>query len=243
MRGIFFFAAFFLFCTTLTAQQTDVLKGKDLQDVIYASNHFSFGIGAHLTQKAKTKKTSGPYKIDSQTQGGFEAGLNYHINFRNKPYSLIIGLHGAASARNYTLFIPRDDFSQPRQDDYVDNGALTRAFDMYISAPVLFEKRWMSHKKNLWTLNAGIALCFYPDEIYENWSSYIEDGNGGYTELYNMDLLVSNDFKPWLNYLVTVGHAWTLRNYNMFRVNLQACYSSFSITKGDYKVTVPGQPC
>ncbi len=239
MRILLFTTACFIFITSGRGQ-VSIIEGKELLSTIYKRNHLSFTAGVHLAQKAKTTKETGNYPIGSQTQGGFEAGFNYHINFKNKPYSIIIGIHGVASARNFTLFIPKEDFDPPQQYDYMDNSALTRAFDMHFTLPILFERRWHSYKQNHWSLNGGPVLGYFPDDISEGWGGGIMTP-GGYAEVINLELEVTSDLKPWLGFSVNGGHSWLLRNYNMFRADFHFHYTSFNITKGVYQVTVPGQ--
>ena len=190
-------------------------------------------------RKQKQKNLRGPYSLGAQTMRGWEAGFNYSVHFHNKSYSLVVGLHGMAVPRNYDLFIPKEDFTPALQENFAGNKKLTRTIDMYLSLPILIEKRWLGTKNNCWNISTGVAVGFYPDEIYEGYSSYYVFGQ---SPVFRMDLLVSSDFKPWLNYVITGGHAWTLRNNNMIRVNLQANYTSFNLAKGDYEITVPGMP-
>ena len=219
--------------------QNEKMKPAQRFEKIFRHNHISFTAATNWTQKAKTENTGGPYSVGAQTMRGWEAGVNYHIHFRDKSYSLIIGLHGLAIPRNYALFIPKEDFTPPQQEDFSWDKKLTRTIDMHFSLPVLLEKRWQENKNSFWNLNGGVAIGFYPDEIYEGW--YHSNGFGQ-PAIYSMNLLVTGDYKPWLNYIIAGGHNWILRNNNIIRVNLQANHTSFNLAKGDYEVNVPGQP-
>jgi hypothetical protein len=212
---------------------------KNRLDNIFKHNHVSFTAATNWIKKAKTESTGGPYQIGSKAMRGWEAGFNYHINF-NKSYSLIIGLHGLASPRTHTLFVPKEDFTPPLQEDYVENKLYNKTIDMYFYLPILFEKRWFSKNNNHWNLNAGVAVGFYPDEIYEGWGGW--SGSIPQQPVVTKDLLVTSNFKPWMNYMITAGHNWTLSNSNILRVNLQANFTSFSLAKGDYEIAVTGKP-
>jgi len=56
-----------------------------------------------------------------------------------------------------------------------------------------------------------------------------------------IELLVSSDFKPWLNYLFSGGYVWKLSNNNLLKINLPANYTSFNLARGDYEINVKGQ--
>jgi len=228
-----------IFLSFLCLAQEKKELPKDRLDNIFKHNHFSFTTATNWIQKAKTESTNGPYQLGSKAMRGWEAGFNYHINF-NKSHSLMIGLHGLASPRTHTLFIPKEDFTPQRQEDYVENKLYNKTIDMYFYLPILFEKRWFAKNNNHWNLNAGVSIGFYPDEIYEVWGGW--SGGNPQQPVVTKDLLVTSSFKPWINYVVTGGHTWILRNNNMLRVNLQANYTSFNLAKGEYEVNVPGQP-
>lgn len=233
--------AILVFAFSLCPAQEKNDKATNRYERIFGHNHISFTAATNWTQKAKTKSTGGPYSVGSQTMRGWEAGFNYHLNFRNKSYSLILGLHGLAIPRNYDIFIPKEDFTPAIQEDYAMNKRLTRTIDMHFSLPVLLEKRLRGTKNNFWNIDAGIAIGFYPDEIYEGWGSFTFNGQPQ-TPVYTMDLLVSSNFKPWVNYVVSAGHTWILKNSNMLKVNLQANYTGFTLAKGDYEINVQGNP-
>ena len=225
-----------LACTTAFAQDS-----LDLAKLIYTTNHISIDLIPQLVQKAGITRNKGDYQLGSSHMHGVEIGATYHINF-NKYYSLVVGLHGGASARNYLLHIPKEDFDPPAPHDYDDNGAWSRSYDFYLSAPVLLETRWWYHKRKFWNANAGINIRFYPDEIYEitNGASY--DGNGDRVQVFTLDLLISSNFKPWLTYAAGGGHSWILGNYNMLSLSFLANFSATKLVDGTYRITVPGQP-
>jgi hypothetical protein len=222
-----------IFCQ---AQKKKDMAGERL-DLIFKHNHISFAAATNWIQKAKIESIAGSYHIGAESMRGWEVGFNYHINFK-KSHSLVIGLHGVASPRTHTLFISKEDFTPPLQEDYNTTKRLNKTIDMYFSLPVLFEKRWFAKNKKIWNLNAGIAIGFFPDEFYEGFTSY----SFSLQPIVNKDLLVTSGYKPWLNYVVAAGHNWILSNSNILRVNFQANYTSFNLAKGEYEINVPGKP-
>lgn len=233
----------FVLClsNSLCAQDTTKSRRSALEQTLFSGSHLSVSLIPHLAQKAGIKKQSGPYELRSAHMEGMEAGANYHFNF-NKNYSLIVGLHGGASARNYLLHIPKEDFPSEVNHDYDDNGALTRTFDFYLSAPLLFERRWTHQKTHYWNLLAGVNVRFYPDEFSEFISSRMQTEDGRYIEVVSFELEVGNGFKPWLNYNVGGGYTWLLGNHNLLRLNLLGNLSAHQLVKGSYRVSVPGKP-
>lgn len=227
-------------CVGLCAQDTVRSRRQVVAQELFKGAHLGLTLTPHLAQKARIKKESGPYTMRSAHMEGLEAGFDYHIHFRGD-YSLIIGLHGGASARNFILFIPAADFPPEVGHDYIDNGALTREFDFYMSAPLLVEKRWMTRPNRHWNLLAGVNVRYYPDEFYELMTSWVQTTDGQMLQIVNFDLEVGNAFKPWLNYNIGGGHTWLLGNNNLLRLNLLANFSGHELVKGTYQITVPGK--
>ncbi|HEY0750039.1 MAG TPA: hypothetical protein VGD26_02720, partial [Chitinophagaceae bacterium] len=228
----------FLFYLHVAAQNEKLQAS--IKENLFNASHFSFTIIPYVVEKASICYKSGPYTLGSSAMEGIEAGANYHFNFNDK-YSIIIGLHGGAAARNFELSIPKEDFNPPLQNDVEEYGALTRIFDMYLSTPVWFEWRWRHKQKNFWNLNAGANIRFYPDEFTEIYSTASMDINGQYVNVVELDLEVGRAFKPWLNYNFGGGYSYFLKNNNFFRLNFLVNLSNTSIANGIYTINVTGK--
>ena len=230
-----------LICFPSIAQDNKIDKQINVENIIYKKDHFSFSLIPHIVPKAKITRTDGIYEFGSSADRGLEVGFNYHVNLK-KDLSIIFGLHGGASFRNYKLHVPKEDFSPPLQYDVDDYPKSNREADFYLSAPVFIEKCWVYSKRKTWDVNAGFNIRFYPDDLGEGIIYFIQDANGNNVPAFDLELDVTNDLKPWLDYNIGGGHAWILKNYNIFKLNLLINFSFKNLTRGTYIITVPGKP-
>lgn len=219
----------------------DALKPEYLNDVLFSGNHYSLSLTPHLASKAEINNSFGPYRMGSSSVGGLEFGVNLHSNLNNK-FGIITGLHLGTSGRNYLLTIPKEDFNTPRQYDYIDNGAISREFDFYFSAPILLEMRLLSHSKNFWNGLIGLNIRYSISNHSETIISYIQDSNNQFVKVLQMELQVGNNSRPWLNYNLGGGYNWVLKKNNILRANLLFNYSSKKIVRGIYDIEVSNQP-
>lgn len=240
-RKLFIIYLTSLICFSSIAQNNKIDKKIKIEDIIHKRDHFSFTLISQIVPKAKINRIDGTYDLGSSIDRGLEIGVNYHVNLKND-LSIIFGLHGGASSRNYKLHIPKNDFNPPQQYDVDDSPKANRESDFYLSAPVFVEKSWMYSKRKAWNLNAGFNIRFYPDDLGEGISYGIQDANGNYVQVFDLELDVTNDLKPWIDYNVGGGHAWILKNYNIFKLDLLMNFSFKNLTKGTYLITVPGKP-
>lgn len=240
MRQCFFLSILSLYTILSFGQSSDSIHNAAVEKNLFNGSHFSFSVISFMSQKAKITKESGDYSISSTTMHGIEVGGNYHINF-NKNYSLIIGLHGGTSARNYDLSIHKEDYNPQLQFDVVENTALTRQYDFYMSAPIWFEKRWQCKNRNHWNVLAGINVRYYPDDLSDETRSTYPDISGQYIQVFDLNLEIGNNYKPWINYNIGGGYSFLLRNDNFLRFNLLANASYTKMVKGDYQITVTGK--
>ena len=213
----------------------------DVKDLLFSGSHSSFSIIPLVSQKAEIDPQSGPYQLGSRPVRGVEAGFNYHSNM-NTGYSIILGLHGGVSVRNYSLFIPKEDFTPDEPQDFEEITQSNQTVDFYLSAPLLFEKRWLTGKDGFWNVLGGINIRFYPDQFSEGISHSKSNDTGGYYNIIELDLEVGRNFKPWVDYNFGGGYSWILGNANLVRANILVNISNKSITEGTYKIQVQGQP-
>lgn len=220
-------------------QGADTVRNRLLNETLFKGSYFSFSVTPYISHKAKILRQSGEYAPGSTNMHGIEAGGNYFINF-NKNYSLIMGLHGGASARNYVLHISKNDFIPQLDRDVDEQKGLTRTYDFYLSAPIWFEKRWTSKNNNHWNLTAGINVRFYPSDIEEINKIYYSDINSQPVLVYYQDVVIG-DIKTWINYNIGGGYAFLLKNYNFLQINLLANFSCTKMVNGDYALNVTGR--
>ena len=215
----------------------------EYRDAFYNPTFWSFSILPYMVNKAKTVPASGSYRLNDLYMYGIETGFDYHINF-NENYSLVFGIHGGAAGRNYRLFISKYDFTPHLEYDVIANGALTRTFDFYLSAPIWFKKKWFDKRNNYWNALAGVNVRYYP-VAYENvvdQSADYQDSNGNQVIVAELDYSIGNNLSPWLNYNVGGGYSILLNNDNYLECNLLANFSDKKIVRGSYRINVSGKP-
>jgi hypothetical protein len=225
----------------LQAQPKDNLRRQAISQVLFKGCYFSFYLSPYLAEKAKTVMQSGNYSIHSTYAKGLEAGGNLFINF-NKKYSLITGLHAGFSGRNAALFVPKADFNPNLKTDANMSFAFARDYDLYLTLPIWFEKRWSGKKFDQWNLDAGVNVRYYPDDIFYIYNFWQEDVNDQYVQVFSMDGEVGNNYALWLNYNIGGGYSFFLSNYNFLRINVIANLSAKKIANFNYSITVSGKP-
>jgi hypothetical protein len=233
---------FFCFVTLIPAfaQSNDLIK-ENISKALFKGNYFSFYLSPYISQKAICINESGSYPLSASKSSGIEAGGNYFINF-NENYSLIIGAHAGFSGRNFKLFISRSDFNPNLANDINFKGRFTKDYDLYLAAPIWFEKRWIKKNNSLWNIDAGINLRFDPNEAFYIYNYNGVDVNGQYVPVLYMDGPVTNNKKPWINYNIGGGYSLFLSNYNFLRINVIANFSARKIVNFDYIINVSSKP-
>ena len=223
------------------AQHKVDLRKEGISKVLFKRNYFSFYLSPYVSKKGKTVYKSGPYSVSAANSSGIEGGGNYFINFNNN-YSLITGAHAGFSGRNFKLFISKADFNPSLQNDINFRGRLTKDYDLYLSAPIWFEKRWIKKNNTTWNADAGINVRFDPNEEFYFYDYGGIDINGQYDPVLSMGGYVGNNWKPWINFNIGGGYSFFLSNYNFLRVNLLANFSATKIVNFNYTIDVSGKP-
>lgn len=234
---IFFY---FIILMPVFAQNNNSIK-ENISKVLFKGNYFGFYLNPYLAQKGKPVRQSGAYSLGASNTPGMEVGGNYFINF-NETYSLIVGAHAGFSGRNFELFVSKSDFNPNLQNDINFRGRLTKDYDIYLSVPIWFEKRWTRKKNNTWNLDAGINVRFDPDEAIYIYDYGGFDVNGQYVPVLDLEGWAGNNLKPWLNYNIGGGYSMFLRNYNFIRINLVANFSATKVVNFNYTIDVTGKP-
>jgi hypothetical protein len=201
---------------------------------------FGFSISPYIVNKAKATPQSGAYHLKTLYKHGFEAGADYHIHINNC-YSVIVGLHGGATATNYKLFIPGSDFNPSIGGNWNEYGIAEWAY--YMSVPIWIQKRWFTGSNGFWNVVAGVNVRYYP----MRYSAYglgenISDVNGNQINLLEINATMGNNLRPWLNYNIGGGYSLLLRNHNYAQCNLVANFSDKKIIDGTYQINVSGKP-
>jgi len=236
------FGMLFLFVNLpQTFAQNYNLINENISKVLFKGSYFSFYLSPYISQKANCVKQSGTYSLNASKSSGIEAGGNYFINF-NKSYSIIVGAHAGISGRNFKLFISKSDFNPNLKNDINFNGRLTKDFDLYLSAPIWFEKRWIRKNNATWNVDAGIKLRFEPDEAFYMYDYGGFDMNNQYVPVLDLEGWVGNNMKPWLNYNISGGYSVLLSNYNFIRLDLIANFSTIKVVNFNYTIDVAGKP-
>lgn len=209
---------------------------------ILGRQNVSFSIIPYIVNKAKATPISGNYHFKTIYQEGFEAGANYHFNF-NTNYSLIVGLHGGAAARNFKFFISKTDFNPNLKFDVDEYGVPNREWDFYISMPLWIEKRWMNKQNSFWDLICGANLRYYPIRyIIDELGFMYPDVNGNNVDVLEITNSIGNNLHPWINYNIGGGYSFLLRSNNFLQLNLLANFSNKKMVNGVYQINVTGKP-
>ena len=153
-----------------------------------------------------------------------------------------MGAHVGYSGRDFKLFISRSDFNPNFKNDINFQRRLTKDYDIYLSAPVWIERRWIRKNNNTWNFDAGINVRFNPDEAYYFYDYGGFDVNGQYVPVLDLEGWTGNDLKPWINFNIGGGYSIFLRNYNFFRINLLANFSATKVVNFNYIIDVTGKP-
>ena len=237
LSGIIFYCILLL---PAFAQQINFIK-KNIPKVLFHGSWFGFYLSPYSAEIGKPIRQSGPYSLSAANIPGIEAGANYFINF-NKDYSLIVGAHVGFSGRDFKLFIPKSDFNPNLQNDINFRGALTKDYDIYLSAPIWAERRWAGKNNSTWNVDAGINVRFDPNEEGYGYDYGGFDVNGQYVPVLSMDGYIGNNWKPWINFNIGGGYSLFLSNYNFLRINLLANFSATKVVNFNYTIDVTGKP-
>ena len=219
------------------------LSTQDVFDLMWSTQHISFGVFLTGCQRADLVKRSGKYEMSSSAQLGYEVRFNYYYNLDSK-WSLLTGLYIGVYGRNYLLTIPKNDIDPSLDENYIDNGAATRSKDIfYISLPLGLQKKWWNDQKNRSWLayigtNINWPLSNQPDQFTEQL--YIP--GQGPTQILAMDISLNHNSKPWVTLETGTGYQWILFNKNMIAANIHLSVSFVKVANGIYHITVPNQP-
>lgn len=237
-----FILIFLSSCTLVSFAQDSAARHKKPIPVkqLFKPSHIGFTVIPFFTQKAKISEQKGNYAPGADIMTGIEAGAEYRLNFKTN-YSLIAGIHGVVSGRDYTLHIPKEDFVLPLKYGIDITKSYSRQYDYLLSVPVWAERRFNTKKGNHWNLDAGINVRFYYGRLFETDGAYGYHTNQQPIRVYDMKLKIGNDAWPWINYNIGGGYSFRLRNQNFLRVNALVNLSGFEPVRGSYTIDVTGK--
>jgi hypothetical protein len=212
----------------------------DLKDFIFARHHFSVAVTGGIALKAGITADPYKYKLGSSNQVAFGGGINYHQNFSRK-LSLITGLHMIAPVRNMEYYISKDEFSPPMPYDLFHNKGISQTVVFLLRVPLTLERRWFYGNNKYAYVSAGVSLNYTPLQEEEETHMAVDVNNQPRRYFY-MLLQPNNNNKPWLNYHISGGHAWMLKNKNFFSAGIIANLSFTRFINGNFTMDVAGQP-
>lgn len=232
-----------MFLTNLlcfSQSKIEKINQSQISNSSYNRSSFGFSISSYIVNKAKATPLSGAYHLKTIYKHGFEAGADYHLHINNS-YSVIVGLHGGASATNYKLFIPGNDFNPGIGGNWNEYGIAEWAY--YMSVPIWIQKRWFTGSNGFWNVVAGVNVRYYPMRYsHYGFAEIISDVNGNQIKVLEIDATMGNNLLPWLNYNIGGGYSLLLRNHNYLQCNLVANFSDKKIIDGTYQINVSGKP-
>lgn len=237
-----FFAIFllpFLFAN-VHAQQKRLHRQNFLTDFVFSGNHIQFNFSTLSVFKARLKNENGNYPVSTKAALGALLGFKYKINHNNE-YSLVTGLEALIAGRNFITSFNKNDFSPPLVEDYKINGRNSYTGDLVISLPVQMEKRWLYAKTKYFFADAGVCLNVGTGADFDSFVILLMNTNNGFYDAGGVDVSANNDAKPWVSFPFSAGHAWLLRNNNLFQISICTNISFTKYVYGTYHINIPGR--
>jgi hypothetical protein len=234
--------AFCIFVSSFCEAQKKIMNL--IHDSITTSfdhSYLSFSLNPSFVLKPKIIKQSGEYSPGATNTFGIEGGIDYHINLKNN-YFIMTGVRVGISARNFQLLISKNDFSPNLTADVIENGAFTREYDFYLSIPLWLEKTWELKNHHQLNFLGGVNLRYLPGIDLEYITYSQQDVNGQNVIPFQMNLMMGNNKRPFLNYNIGGGYAVLLKNNNLLRCDILANISATKVINGTYIIDVTGKP-
>jgi hypothetical protein len=231
---------FFFLSATVKAQEKRLHRENFLTDFVFTGNHIQFNFSTLSVLKARVKKETGNYPIDTRAALGLSLSFKYQINFNNE-YSLITGPEAVLAGRNIITSFNKNDFSPPLIRDYKLEGTRSYSADVIFSLPVLVEKRWLYAKTKYLFADAGACLNVSTGADFASSSITLMNTNNGYYDAGGVDVYANNDAKPWVSARFNVGHAWLRKNNNLFQLSICTNISFTKFVNGTYYIDIPSR--
>ncbi len=65
--------------------------------------------------------------------------------------------------------------------------------------------------------------------------------NNGFYDAGGVYVYANNDAKPWVSFPFNAGHAWLLKNNNLFQLSICTNFSFTKYVDGTYEIDIPGR--
>lgn len=231
---------FLFFSGSVSAHDKEIRREFFLNDHIFKKNHIQFNFTILSTSKARLQNHSGGHLVAANAAIGFLLGFKYQVNFNNK-YGLIAGTEAILSGRNFITEFSKNDFAPSLISDY-NSRRFSLIQDLVLSLPVVVEKRWLYAKTKYFFANVGARLNFSTGADGDFFPIYLRRVDSSYINVGGTDVYANNDAKPWVSFLVNIGHAWLLKNNNLMQLSVCSNISFTKYVNGIYQVDIPGQP-
>lgn len=231
---------FIFLIANVNAQQKRLNRENFLTDFVFSGNHIQFNFSTLSVLKARLKNENGNYPVSTKAALGLLLSFKYQINFNNE-YSLITGPETVVTGRNFITSFNKNDFSPPLVKDYKIKGIQAYSSDLIISLPILAEKRWLYSKTKYLFADAGVCLNVSTGADFDTFFIQLMNTNNGFYDAGGVDVYANNDAKPWVSFLFNAGHAWLLKNNNLFQFSICTNISFTKYVNGTYHIDIPGR--
>lgn len=215
--------------------QIRIIKKKERQ-----KPYVGLEIIASMLPPAKIKRREGNYRPYSRLQSSYEIGLNYHYD-RPKQITFSYGFHLIVGKTNFFLSIPEEDTRAfPYQ---IDGHRIIELKDVWwaFKFPFMIQKEVQTKKWDNIILKAGVNLMYSP--IWDlNVGGGVNDTSNQYIGIYSGFFSGNNKYLPWVNFSLGGCKDLVLKNNNILTLQLIAVISPRAFYRGNYRITIPGQP-
>ena len=237
-----FFPGFvFLFLiSNVEAQQKRLHLENILTDFVFTGNHIQFNFSTLSVLKARLKNETGNYPVNAKVALGLLLSFKYQVNFNNE-YSLITGPETVLAGRNFFTAFNKNDFSPPLIEDFEIKGIDSYTADVIFRLPVSAEKRWLYVKTKYLFADAGVCLNVSTGADLETRRIRLKNMNNGFYDAGGVNVYANNDAKPWVSFPFNAGHAWLLKNNNLFQLSICMNISFTKYVNGTYHIDIPGR--
>lgn len=190
----------------------------------------------------KIDRQEGNYKPYSRLQSSYEIGLNYHY-VKPKAVTFSYGFHLIVGKTNFFLDIPDED---TRVFLYQTDGRrIIELKDVWwaFKFPFMIQKEIQTKKWDNIILKTGVNLMYSSIWDYNiRGEGIIPDTNYQYVSAYSVFFSGDNKYLPWVNFSLGLCKDLILKNNNILTLQLIAVISPTAFYRGNYRITIPGQP-
>jgi hypothetical protein len=150
----FFFLLSFLFFNKSMSQSVNPDMNR-----IFSRPQLRFSIAGLYCAAADIASGSGPHKLSSSPQIGFEGSINYLLTI-GPNWSLLSGANIGVIGRNYDISLMGSEFVPPLQYNLDNFRSITGEKDIwYLKIPVYIQKSWQIKKTDdFFCLEGGVYV-------------------------------------------------------------------------------------